>query len=70
MALTYKLMNDENKVVIFSFERTNNFYFSPPTSAGTTINPGYPPGGPPNVLNFDERMVGVTVVYKFGKRGR
>jgi hypothetical protein len=48
-ALTYKLGNDENKVVIFSFERSNNFYFAQP--------------------NFDERVAGVTLVYKFGKRG-
>lgn len=49
-ALTYKIANDENMLLIFGFERNNNFYFSQP--------------------NFDERQYGVTLVYKFGKRGR
>ncbi len=68
LALTYKLANDENKVLIFSFERNNNFYFAPPS----TSNPaGYAPGGTLiNPLNFDERVAGVTFVYKFGKRAR
>lgn len=59
-ALTYKLMNDENKVFIFSFERNNNFYY----------DNNYTPGGLLNPINFDERIAGVTFVYKFGKRGR
>ncbi len=67
VALTYKLLNDENKVLIFSFERNSNFYFSPPTA---TDPAGFPPGGALNRLNFDERIAGVTFVYKFGKRGR
>lgn len=73
LALTYKIANDENKVLIFSFERNNNFYFSPPTSSDAI---GYAPGQsrtvPPifNPLNFDERIAGVTFVYKFGKRAR
>ena len=67
VALTYKLMNDENKVLIFSFERNNNFYFGPPTSTDPV---GFPPGGALSPLNFDERIAGVTFVYKFGKRGR
>lgn len=58
--LTYKLMNDENKLFIFSFERNNNFYFSA----------AYPPGGALNPINFDERLMGMTFVYKFGKRAR
>lgn len=48
--LTYKIRNDENTLVIFTFERNNNFYYTSP--------------------NFDERMMGVTLVWKFGKRGR
>jgi hypothetical protein len=67
VALTYKLMNDENKVLIFSFERNNNFYYGPPTAS---VPAGYPPGGALNPLNFDERIAGVTFVYKFGKRAR
>jgi hypothetical protein len=67
LALTYKLLNDENKVFIFSFERNSNFYYGAPSG---TDYVGLPPGGPLNPLNFDERMVGVTFVYKFGKRGR
>jgi hypothetical protein len=58
--LTYKIANDENKLLIFSFERNNNFYFST----------AYPPGGLLNPINFDERMMGMTFVYKFGKRAR
>jgi hypothetical protein len=58
--LTYKLMNDENKLFIFSFERNNNFYYSDQ----------YPPGGALNPINFDERLIGMTFVYKFGKRAR
>jgi hypothetical protein len=67
VALTYKLLNDENKVLIFSFERNSNFYFSPPTVSDPV---GFVPGGRINPLNFDERIAGVTFVYKFGKRGR
>jgi hypothetical protein len=67
VALTYKLLNDENKVLIFSFERNSNFYFGAPSG---TDYVGVPPGGAPNPLNFDERIAGVTFVYKFGKRGR
>jgi hypothetical protein len=48
--VTYKFRNDENTLVIFSFERNSNFYYTSP--------------------NFDERIEGVTLVYKFGKRGR
>src|SRR5512146_1013658 len=58
--LTYKIANDENKLFIFSFERNSNFYFSE----------HYTPGGVLNPINFDERMMGVTFVYKFGKRAR
>ena len=53
-ALTYKIANDENMLLIFSFLRTNNFYLSPPDLVPTP--------------NFDERQMGVTLVYKFGKR--
>ena len=67
VALTYKLLNDENKVLIFSFERNSNFYFGAP---GGTDYVGFPPGGPLNPLNFDERIAGVTFVYKFGKHAR
>ncbi len=59
-AVTYKLANDENKVLIFAFERNSNFYFSQQ----------YPPGGILNPINFDERLMGVTFVYKFGSRAR
>ena len=48
--VTYKFRNDENMLLIASFERTNNFYFS--------------------TQNFDERVAGLSIVYKFGKRGR
>jgi hypothetical protein len=48
--LTYKIANDENLLLIASFERNNNFYFNSP--------------------NFDERVSGLTFVWKFGKRGR
>lgn len=47
---TYKIRNDENTLLVFSFERNNNFYYTSP--------------------NFDERIMGVTLVWKFGKRGR
>ncbi len=67
VALTYKLLNDENKLLIFSFERNSNFYFGPPTVSDPV---GFVPGGRINPLNFDERIAGVTFVYKFGKRGR
>jgi hypothetical protein len=58
--LTYKIANDENKLFVFSFERNNNFYYSNL----------YPPSGALNPINFDERLIGVTFVYKFGKRAR
>jgi hypothetical protein len=48
--ITYKIKNDENILLIFSFERNNNYYYTSP--------------------NFDERVSGLTFVYKFGKRGR
>ena len=48
--ITYKIKNDENILLIFSFERNNNYYYTSP--------------------NFDERVSGVTFVYKFGRRGR
>lgn len=48
--LTYKFRNDENTLMVLSFERNNNFYYASP--------------------NFDERIMGVTFIYKFGKRGR
>ncbi len=73
LALTYKIANDENKVLIFSFERNSNFYFAPPSASDPE---GYYPNvartNPPlfNPLNFDERIAGVTFVYKFGKRAR
>ena len=41
--LTYKMMNDENKLFIFSFERNNNFYYSD----------AYPPNGALNPINFE-----------------
>jgi len=50
-AVTYKIANDENKKLIFSFTRNSNFYFPPSPS-------------------FDERVYGVTFVYRFGHRGR
>jgi hypothetical protein len=65
--ITYKIANDENKLIVFSFERNNNFYFSGPSDQNPA---GYVPGGVLNPLNFDERLVGVTFVYKFGKRAR
>jgi hypothetical protein len=48
--ITYKVANDENLLLIASFERNNNFYFTSP--------------------NFDERISGLSIVWKFGKRGR
>ncbi|MGZ4815014.1 MAG: hypothetical protein ACXVZV_06385 [Terriglobales bacterium] len=48
--ITYKIRNDENILLVFSFERSNNYYFTSP--------------------NFDERVSGVSFIYKFGKRGR
>ena len=48
--ITYKIKNDENILLVFSFERNNNYYY--------TSN------------NFDERVSGVSFIYKFGKRGR
>ncbi|MGI9102045.1 MAG: hypothetical protein ACR2IF_06335 [Terriglobales bacterium] len=72
-ALTYKIANDENKTLIFSFERNNNFYYTAPPLGGVATTTLYPPGGVyplVNPQNFDERIAGVTFVYKFGKRGR
>ena len=65
--VTYKIANDENKLFIFSFERNSNFYFSGPSDQNPA---GYLPGGVLNPINFDERLMGVTFVYKFGKRAR
>ncbi len=53
-ALTYKLRNDENTLLIFSFYRANYFYLTP---AGLTP-----------ITDYDERQFGVSFVYKFGKR--
>jgi len=53
-AVTYKIANDENKVLIFSFLRNNYFFLTPP---------GLTP-----ITDYDERQMGVTFVYKFGKR--
>ncbi|MGH9524415.1 MAG: hypothetical protein ACRD3E_17970 [Terriglobales bacterium] len=65
--VTYKIANDENKLFILSFERNSNFYFSGPSDQNPA---GYLPGGVLNPINFDERIMGVTFVYKFGKRAR
>jgi hypothetical protein len=48
--VTYKIANDENLLLIATFERNNNFYYTSP--------------------NFDERVSGLSFVWKFGKRGR
>jgi len=48
--VTYKINNDENLLLIATFERNNNFYYTTP--------------------NFDERVSGLTFVWKFGKTGR
>ncbi|HVP52411.1 MAG TPA: hypothetical protein VMT05_09895, partial [Terriglobales bacterium] len=53
-ALTYKIRNDENTVLIFSFLRNNYFFLTPPN-----LTP---------ITDYDERQMGVTFVYKFGKR--
>ncbi len=53
-ALTYKLRNDENTVLIFSFMRANYFYLTP-----ANLTP---------ITDYDERQFGVSFVYKFGKR--
>jgi len=50
-SLTYKFRNDENTLLVFSFERNNNFYFAPSP-------------------NYDERVYGVSIIYKFGRRGK
>ena len=60
IALTYKIANDENKTLVFGFERYSNFYFD---------QTHVPTGGVINPLNFDERVSSLTFVYKFGKRG-
>lgn len=49
--LTYKLRNDENTLLVFSFERNNNFYYAPSP-------------------NYDERVYGVSIIWKFGRRGK
>ncbi len=56
-ALTYKLRNDENTVLVFSFMRANYYFMTAPTS---NVAP---------ITNYDERQFGVSFVYKFGKRG-
>ncbi|HYN16387.1 MAG TPA: hypothetical protein VES66_11440, partial [Terriglobales bacterium] len=53
-ALTYKLRNDENTVLIFSFMRSNYFFLTPPNLT--------------RITDYDERQFGVSFVYKFGKR--
>jgi len=53
-ALTYKIRNDENMVLIFSFLRNSYFFLTPPN-----LTP---------ITDYDERQMGVTFVYKFGKR--
>ena len=53
-ALTYKLRNDENTVLIFSFYRASYFYLTP-----ANLTP---------ITDYDERQFGVSFVYKFGKR--
>jgi hypothetical protein len=70
-ALTYKLRNDENTVLIFSFYRANYFYLTPPCSAPGTGCVGPPPltSTPLTpITDYDERQFGVSFVYKFGKR--
>jgi len=56
-ALTYKIQNDANKVLIFSFMRANYFYLTPVSPAGLTP-----------ITDYDERQFGVSFIYKFGKR--
>jgi hypothetical protein len=53
-ALTYKIRNDENMVLIFSFLRNSYFFLTP-----ANLTP---------ITDYDERQMGVTFVYKFGKR--
>jgi len=70
-ALTYKIANDENKVLIFSFLRNNYFFLTPPCSTPGTVCTGPPPlmSTPLTpITDYDERQIGVTFVYKFGKR--
>jgi len=69
-ALTYKIANDENKVLIFSFFRANYFFLTPPCSAPGTGCLLVPPTSNPltPITDYDERQAGVTFVYKFGKR--
>jgi hypothetical protein len=59
-ALTYKVANDENLQLIFSFERNNNFYCNALGCSGPRLG----------ATDFDERIIGGTIVYKFGSRGR
>ena len=54
--VTYKFFNDENILLIASFERNSNFYLRPANQN--------------TIADFDERMAGLSIVYKFGKRGR
>jgi len=69
-ALTYKLRNDENTVLIFSFYRASYFYLTPPCSAPGTGCLLVPPtsGLLTPITDYDERQFGVSFVYKFGKR--
>jgi len=53
-ALTYKIRNDENTLLVFSFYRANYFYLTP-----ANLTP---------ITDYDERQIGVSFVYKFGKR--
>ena len=69
-ALTYKIRNDENTVLIFSFMRSNYFYLTPPCSApgsGCLLAPPTSTLLTP-ITDYDERQFGVSFVYKFGKR--
>jgi hypothetical protein len=68
-ALTYKLRNDENTVLIFSFMRNNYFFLTPPCAGNCTAQPGLPaPPALTPITDYDERQIGVSFVYKFGKR--
>jgi len=72
-ALTYKIRNDENMVLIFSFLRSSYFFLTPPCTvpgAGCLLVPPVPPTASTltPITDYDERQMGVTFVYKFGKR--
>lgn len=68
-ALTYKIRNDENTVLIFSFMRSNYFFLTPPCAEpGTACLLTQPPTPLTKITDYDERQVGVSFVYKFGKR--